>query len=364
MPSEVMSAMESGGHELVVLGTDPETGLRAVIAIHSTALGPALGGTRMYPYPSEEAAIEDALRLSKGMTLKSAAAGLALGGGKAVIIGDPGRHKTPDLLRAYGRLVDRLGGSYITAEDVGTTVDDMLAVSETTGWVSGLPRSVGGSGDPSPLTARGVVAAMRAVAKRLWGSADLVDRRIAIQGVGKVGGELARMLTAAGARVLVSDIDDEAALQMVAETGGRLLQPDEVLSAECDLLAPCALGAVLNDDTVPTLRCAAIVGSANNQLGEVRHAAMLADRGILYVPDFVANAGGVINISVEFGVDGYEPEEAKARVDAIYSHVSSVLVEAEVRGLTPNETATRMALERVESARSSRHGLSTARATP
>lgn len=363
-----MPAMESGGHELVVLGTDPDTGLRAVIAIHSTALGPALGGTRMYPYPSEEAAMEDALRLSEGMTLKSAAAGLDLGGGKAVIIGDPGRHKTPDLLRAYGRLVDRLGGSYITAEDVGTTVEDMLAVSETTEWVSGLPRSTGGSGDPSPLTARGVVAAMRAAALHLWGSVDLADRRVAIQGVGKVGAELARMLTAAGARVLVSDIDDEAARQVAAESGGWLLKPDEVMSVECDILAPCALGAVLNDETIPTLRCTAIVGSANNQLGDDRHAAMLADRGILYVPDFLVNAGGVINISVEFGPNGYDSEVAEARVDAIESQVSSVLVEAGARGLTLNEAATEMALERIDGARSTkssrRHGLTTARATP
>ena len=301
------------------------------------------------------------------MSLKSAAAGLALGGGKAVIVGDPSRHKTPALLRSYGRLVHRLGGAYTTAEDVGTTVEDMLAVAETTGWVSGLPRAVGGSGDCSPMTARGVVAAMRAVAAHLWGSADLTGRRVAIQGVGKVGAELSRILTEAGARVLVSDIDDEAARQVAAETGGSRLGHDEVMSAECDFLAPCALGGVLNDDTIPTLRCAAIVGSANIQLDKDRHAPMLAERGIHYAPDFVVNAGGVINISVEFGVNGYRPEVAGARVAAIESRLSSILVAADARGLTPTETATEMARERINRACSEklaeRPGLTTARSS-
>lgn len=352
MGFEVMQAMQSRGHELVVLGVDPDTGLRAVIAIHSTALGPALGGTRMYPYPSEVAAFDDALRLSEGMSLKSAAAGLNLGGGKAVIIGDPGRHKSENLLRAYGRLVHRLQGAYITAEDVGTTVEDMLEVAETTRWVSGLPRSVGGSGDPSPLTARGVVAAMRAVAKSIWGSADLGGRRVAIQGVGKVGAELARMVAAAGGQVLVSDIDRQAAQQVAAELDGTRLEPDQILTADCDLLAPCALGSVLNDATIPTLRCRAVVGSANNQLAQARHASMLAERGILYAPDFVVNAGGIINISVEFDEGGYNPRVAEHRVDAIEDRLSSILVEAEDRGLTPAAAATDMARERIERARS------------
>lgn len=367
MGFEVTPVMESRGHEMVVLGTDPETGLRAIVAIHSTALGPALGGTRMYPYPSEEEALRDALRLSEGMSLKSAAAGLDLGGGKAVIIGDPARDKTRALLREYGRLVHRLAGAYITAEDVGTTADDMLAVAETTGWVSGLPRSVGGSGDPSPLTARGVVAAMRAVATHLWGSADLADRRVAIQGVGKVGAELARMLAEAGARLLVSDVDEEAARRIAAETGGSWLEPDAVMGAECDFLAPCALGGVLNDATIPTLGCAAVVGSANNQLAEHRHALMLAGRGILYAPDFVVNAGGVINISVEFGVNGYEPDVARCRVDAIESQMSSILVEAGARGITPTEAATEIAQERIDRARAAKsarlRGLTAARAS-
>jgi leucine dehydrogenase len=362
-----MPAMESRGHELVVVGADSDTGLRAVIAIHSTALGPALGGVRMYPYPSEEEALQDALRLSEGMSLKSAAAGLALGGGKAVIIGDPSRQKTPQLLREFGKLVDRLGGAYITAEDVGTTVDDMLSIAETTGWVSGLPRSAGGSGDPSPMTARGVVAAMRAVAKHLWGLADLTDRRIAIQGVGKVGAELARLLAEVGARVLVSDIDERAARQVAAERGGSWLEPDEIIGTECDILAPCALGGVLNDDTIPALGCEAIVGSANNQLAEDRHGLMLAERGILYAPDFVANAGGVINISVEFEVTGYEPDVAWARVDAIESQMLFVLEQGGVRGLTPTEAATEIALERIDRAHAAtsarRPGRATARAT-
>lgn len=359
MGCDVIPEMESGGHEMVVFGTDPETGLRAVIAIHSTALGPALGGTRMYPYPNEEAAVNDALRLAQGMSLKSAAAGLDLGGGKAVIIGDPAHRKSPELLRAYGRLVDRLGGSYITAEDVGTTVDDMQTVAASTKWVSGLSRASGGSGDPSPMTARGVVAAMRAVATHVWGSAELADRRVALQGVGKVGAALAARLAAAGADVLVSDIDDEAARRVVATTGATYVEPDEVLSVPCDILAPCALGSVLNAATIPALKCAAVVGSANNQLAETRHADTLADHDILYVPDFLANAGGVINISVEFEPDGYDPDVAEKRVDAIEGHVAAVLAEAGVRGMTPNQAAAQMAVERIARARATedrRHG--------
>lgn len=342
-----MEKLASGGHELVVMGTDPEVGLRAIIAIHSTTLGPALGGTRMYPYRSELAALEDALRLSEGMSLKSAAAGLALGGGKAVIIGDPGRHKSGDLLRSYGRLVERLQGTYITAEDVGTTVEDMLRVAETCRWVSGLPRSAGGSGDPSPLTARGVIAAMRAVSASLWGTSDLGGRRVAIQGVGKVGEELARMLTEVGADVLVSDIDRQRAQRIAGDLDAVWLEADEISSADCDVFAPCALGGVLNDTTIPGLRCRAVVGSANNQLAEERHAGVLAERGILYAPDFVVNAGGIINISVEFDEGGYAPEVAEQRVDAIEGTLLSILAEAESRGITPAEAAVEMARDRM-----------------
>lgn len=309
----------------------------------------------MYPYASEAQAIEDALRLAEGMSLKSSAAGLDLGGGKAVIIGDPRRDKSDRLLRSYGQLVERLRGDYITAEDVGTTVEDMVEVASITRWVSGLPLSVGGSGDPSPLTARGVLAAMRAVAATLWGTPDLGGRRVAIQGVGKVGAELARIVAAAGAEVLVSDIDRDRAREVASEVGGENVEPDQILRVECDVLAPCALGGVLNDATIPALRCRAVVGSANNQLGEDRHARMLAERGILYAPDFVANAGGIINISVEFDDQGYDPEVAARRVDAIEERMSHIISEAEVRQLTPADAALQIARERIERAKGPSH---------
>lgn len=346
----VLQTVEGDGYESVVYGEDHDTGLRAFIAIHSTVLGPALGGTRMLPYQSDSDALGDVLRLAEGMSLKAAAAGLDLGGGKAVILGDPHTDKTPALLHAYGKMVDKLSGSYVTAEDVGTTVADLVEVSRTTRHVSGLPRSLGGSGDPSPMTARGVVAAMRAVADRLWASRDLGDRKIALQGVGKVGSSLARLLSAEGAKVAVADTDHRAALEISRETGADLVEPDSILSEECDLLAPCALGAVLHAESIRTLRCVAIVGSANNQLEEGEDADRLAERAILYIPDYVANAGGIINISVEFEPGGYDPSIAAKRVDSIEETVKAILVEATSSDVTPTEAATRRALQRLHSA--------------
>ncbi len=265
----VFDAIGLDTHEEVLFGYDRVSGLRSIIAIHSTSLGPALGGTRFFAYPDEESALVDVLRLSKGMSYKSAAAGLDLGGGKAVIIGDPGEIKTERLLRAYGDVVDSLGGRYITAEDVGTTTADMAMIRRQTRWVAGLPLEDGGSGDPSPATARGVVAAMRAVADRLWGSVDLYGRTVAVQGVGKVGSDLVARLAGLGADIVVADVNPLATDSVAMEHRVKVVELDDIYEVECDIFAPCAMGGSLDADTIPRLSCAAVVGSANNQLAEV-----------------------------------------------------------------------------------------------
>jgi leucine dehydrogenase len=343
----VLDAMEIAGHETVAFGRDSETDLSAIVAIHSTRLGPALGGVRMLPYPTEGDALVDVLRLSQGMTFKAAAAGLDLGGGKAVIIGDPTTDKTPPLLEAFGALVERLGGDYITAEDVGTTVEDLVEVAGATRWVTGLPRAMGGSGDPSPMTARGVVAAMRAVASHRWGDDDLAVRSVAVQGVGKVGSGVAALLAQAGATVTVSDVDRDRAHAVAETTGATVSEPEEILTVPCDILAPCALGAVLDDDSIRRLRCAAVVGAANNQLALPSHAEALAAAGILYAPDYVANAGGIVNISVELRDEGYDAEDAARRVDAIEATMGTVLDDAARGGVTPDAAARRRARSRL-----------------
>ncbi len=341
----VFEAIGSDTHEEILFGSDPVSGLRTIIAIHNTALGPALGGTRFYPYSSEEDALIDVLRLSKGMTYKSAAAGLDLGGGKAVIIGDPRTTKNERLLRAYANVVDSLGGRYITAEDIGTTAADMVTISKETEWVAGLPEDAGGSGDPSPATARGVLNAMRAVADHLWSSEDLTGRTVAVQGVGKVGGSLVARLTQAGASTVVADVNPTATRRVAAEYGSRVVTLDELFDVECDVFAPCALGATLNATTIPRLRCAAIVGSANNQLATDEDADRLAERGIVYAPDFVANAGGIINIAV--GISGYEVRKAAAAVDNIKAAVSDVLRLAKEQGITTHRAAIAIAEDRI-----------------
>ncbi len=342
----VFDAIGTDTHEEVLFGYDHVSGLRTIIAIHSSALGPALGGTRFYPYASEEQALEDVLRLSRGMTYKSAAAGLDLGGGKAVIIGDPRTMKTERLLRAYGNIIDSLDGRYITAEDVGTTPTDMAMISRETQWVAGLPAELGGSGDPSPATARGVINAMRAVADHLWGTEDLHERHVAVQGVGKVGANLVERLAKAGATTTVTDVDDDA-LRLVAESfGSNIVGLNDIYDVECDIFAPCALGASLNAETIPRLRCAAIVGSANNQLATDGDADRLAEAGILYAPDFVVNAGGIINVAV--GIGGYEVRRAATAIDNIQVAVSDVLTAAKEHGINPHDAAVRVAQERID----------------
>jgi leucine dehydrogenase len=344
----VFEAVAAGGYEQVLYGYDARSDLRTIIAIHSTALGPALGGTRFYPYPSEDEALFDVLRLARGMTYKAAAAGLDLGGGKAVIIGDP-RTQGPEserLFRAYGRIVDSLQGRYITAEDVGTTSSDMEMIRRETRWALGIPVPEGGSGDPSPATARGVVGAMRAVAEHLWGSDDLRGRRVAVQGVGKVGSVAATLLLEAGSEVVVSDAYAPTADAVAAALGVKVVEPDEILAVDCDFLAPCALGAVLNRDTIPHLACRAIVGSANNQLLDEEDAEAIAGRGILYAPDFVVNAGGLINVSEE--LRGYAADRALHRVDGIRSATAAILASAEAEGITPHAAAAVRAERRIK----------------
>lgn len=342
----VFEAIGTESHEEVLFGVDHESGLRTIIAIHNTSLGPALGGTRFFPYPSEAAALRDVLRLSKGMTLKSAAAGLDLGGGKAVIIGDPATLRSERLIRAYGRVINTLGGRYITAEDVGTTVDDMVLIAKETPWVSGLPYAQGGSGDPSPATARGVMASFRAIGERLWGSADLTGRRVAVQGVGKVGMDLVRRLTEVGAETVVTDINPDSMTHAVETHGSKAVSPHDIYDVECDIFSPCALGAILNEETIPRLRCAAIAGSANNQLAVEDDVERIVERGILYGPDFVVNAGGVINIAVE--TDGYSVERAGSMVDRIYDNLVAVFETADRDGVNTNDAAMRFARRRID----------------
>ncbi len=327
-------------------GYDPVSGLRTIIAIHSTALGPALGGTRFYPYGAEDEALIDVLRLSKGMSYKAAAAGLDLGGGKAVIIGDPQTDGSERLFRAFGRLVDSLRGRYITAEDVGTTTADMEMVRRETRWAVGIPLAEGGSGDPSPITARGLFAALTAVARRLWNNSDLAGRRVAVQGVGKVGAAYVRLLVEARAEVIVADAQEEAAMRSAEEFAVKVVDPDEIMFMDCDVLSPCALGAGLNASTIPRLGCQAVVGAANNQLATDADADRLAAAGILYAPDFVVNAGGLINVYEE--LRGYSKTRALHRVDSIRAATERVLERAERDGVNPHTAAVRVAERRIK----------------
>jgi valine dehydrogenase (NAD+) len=343
----VFSRVEAGGHEQVVFCQDRATGLHAIIAIHSTALGPALGGTRFRAYPSEDAALDDVLRLSRTMTYKSAVAGLDLGGGKAVIIGDPHIDRSDALIRAYAGFIDRVGGRYITAEDVGTTEADMNLIQEVTPWVTGVSESRGGSGDTSPATAWGLLHAMRAVAQHLWGDASLSGRHVVISGVGKVGSHLAEHLLAAGARLTVSDVDDAAVKRVAAAAPDRIdiALPERAHAVPCDIYSPCALGGALGVSTIPELRTTAVVGGANNQLEEPRCADLLADASVLYAPDFVVNAGGVINVADELA--GYNRERAWARVAGIFDTTIAVVRRAEGEGITTETAAERIAEERL-----------------
>lgn len=334
------------GHEQVVFCRNKEAGLRAIIAIHNTALGPALGGTRMWPYKSEEDALIDVLRLSKGMSYKAAVAGLNLGGGKAVIIGDPKRDKTEEMFRAFGAFVNSLGGAYITAEDVGTTEKEMEYIFMETPFVTGIPAAFGGSGDPSPYTAHGVYMAIKASVKEKLNLDKLSGLRVNVQGLGNVGRHLVEFLVADGVQVAVADIDKEKINALTSRFKDlKVLDVNEIVTAECDVFAPCALGAVINDQTVAKLKCKIVCGGANNQLAEARHGDALRELGILYAPDFVANAGGLMNVFVE--LEGYSSDRAFDKTKRVYENLMRVFKMAKDEGLSNHVAADRIAESRL-----------------
>ena len=346
-----MASVDAEGFEQVVFGHDAASGLRVIVAIHSTVLGPALGGTRFWPYPTEVEAVTDVCRLARGMTYKHAAAGTDQGGGKAVIWGDPRRDRTEDLIRAYGRFVDRLGGRYLTAEDVGTTQADMDLIHQVTPHVTGASPELGGSGDPSPATAWGLLWAIRSAARHRWGSDDLARRHVVVSGVGKVGGDLVGHLLHAGCRVSIADVRPEAVRGVLDRHGAdrvSVVGADAAHEVECDVFAPCALGAVLSESTIPSLGCEIVAGSANNQLATDADGERIAERGILYVPDYVANAGGVINIAEERG--GYDRDRAWRRIEGIATTVTEILGLADRDQITPADAADRYAEARLQSA--------------
>jgi leucine dehydrogenase len=329
-------------HEKVLLARDAESGYHGIIAIHSTALGPAVGGTRFWNYQSEDEALTDALRLSRGMTYKNALPGLPLGGGKSIIIGDNKSANREALLRAHGRFVNTLEGRYITAEDVGTSPADMEIVRQETSYVGGL---VSGSGDPSPHTARGVFRAIQAAGKFRWNDDSLSGVTVALQGCGHVGFNLAKLLHEAGAKLIVSDVNNGNVSRAVAAFRAEAVHPNEIFSVRADVFAPCALGGVINDQTIPELKVEIVAGAANNQLLEERHGTVLRDRNILYAPDYVANAGGVLNGCTE--LLGWPPERAAKKVDEIYDTVLRIFESAAERGIATNQAADQLAEDRL-----------------
>jgi valine dehydrogenase (NAD+) len=348
---------DQGGHEQVVLCQDRASGLKAVIAIHSTALGPALGGTRFYPYASEEEAVADALNLSRGMSYKNAMAGLDHGGGKAVIIGDPEQIKSEALLLAYGRFVASLGGRYVTACDVGTYVSDMDVVARECRWTTGRSPENGGAGDSSVLTAYGVFQGMRASAQHLWGDPTLRGRKVGIAGVGKVGHHLVDHLREDGAEVVITDVRDESVRRILDKhpTGVTAATDTEALirgdhpSGGLDIYAPCALGGALNDASVPVLTARIVCGAANNQLAHPGVEKDLADRGILYAPDYVVNAGGVIQVADE--LHGFDFDRCKAKATKIFDTTLDIFARAKEDGIPPAAAADRIAEQRMAEAR-------------
>ncbi len=344
----VFELQSSMGHEQVIFCHEPTTGLRAIIAIHNTMLGPGLGGLRMYPYRSEEEALVDVLRLSRGMTYKAAISGLDLGGAKAVIIGHPAKDKSEALLRWFGRFVESLGGRYITAEDVGTTTADMEIVSRETEYVTGLPEVMGGGGDPSPITAYGVFLGMKAAVSVLDGSEHLDGKRVLVEGVGKVGSFLVPYLVEDGAEVLITDINpDRIASIKQRYPDVQVVDLDRRFEQAIDIYSPCALGATLNDDTISILKAKIVAGAANNQLAEEeRHGRMLMESGIIYAPDFVINAGGLINVYTEW--NGYDHDLAMARADKIYETTLQILQRALEENTPTYQVANTMAEERIK----------------
>lgn len=342
---EIFKYMEKYDYEQLIMCQDKESGLKAIIAIHDTTLGPALGGCRMWTYASEEQAIEDALRLARGMTYKNAAAGLNLGGGKTVIIGDPFKDKNEEMFRALGRFIQGLNGRYITAEDVGTTVSDMDIIHEETNYVTGISPAFGSSGNPSPVTAYGVYLGMKAAVKEVYGEESLEGKRVSVQGLGNVAYTLCEYLHKDGAQLIVTDINEKAVARVVENFGATAVAPDDIYKQDVDVFAPCALGAIINDDTIPQLKAQVVAGSANNQLQESRHGQILHEKGILYAPDYVINAGGVINVADE--LYGYNHDRAMKRVETIYESLTKIFAISKEEDIPTYMAANRLAEQRI-----------------
>lgn len=334
-------------HETVLRVEDGPSGLVGFIAIHSTRLGPAAGGLRMRRYASEAEALEDVLRLSRGMTYKNAAAGLPLGGGKAVIIGDPATLKTPALLQAFGQAIDALKGRYWTAEDMGMSPADMVEISNQTRFVAGLPTGTYASGDPSPVTARGIFRSIRRTALHRFGTPELTGRKVAVQGLGHVGAYLCNMLRGAGAELIVADINPARVAEAVRGVGAKAADPNEILTCDTDILAPCAIGAVLNAQTIPALKAKAVCGGANNQLADDAAGAALHARGILYAPDFVVNAGGIINVATEILEISDRENWVAGKLDALDDTLERIFQRARQRDCSPNDVAVEIVEEMI-----------------
>jgi len=334
-----------GEHEQVVFCRDKDTGLKAIIAIHNTSLGPALGGCRMWNYKSDEEALIDVLRLSKGMTYKASAAGLNLGGGKAIIIGDPKKQKNEALFRSFGTFINSLKGRYITAEDVGTSVGDMEYIFMETPYVTGIPKAFGGSGDPSPYTAHGTYMGVKASVKKRLGLDSVKGLKVAVQGLGNVGSHLCEFLHKEGAELIVADIDEAKVKLMADKYNAKIEDPNKISASECDVYAPCALGSAINDQSIEGLKCSVVAGGANNQLAEARHGEALRELNILYAPDYVINAGGLMNVFVE--LEGYSSDRAFDKTVQVYDNLMHVYNIAEKDGVSTNVAANIMAEQRI-----------------
>ena len=343
----VFGQLSFDNHEQIVFCNDKDTGLKAIIGIHNTILGPALGGTRMWKYENEWEALNDVLRLSRGMTFKSAITGLNLGGGKAVIIGDSKIDKTPEMIAKFGQYVDSLSGKYITAEDVGTTTQDMDLIRENTKFVTGVSIEKGGSGNPSPVTAYGVYMGMKAAAKYKFGTDVLEGKKILVQGIGHVGETLVDYLTAEGAKVIISDINEVRLQEIGNKYGAKIYYGDDLYSADVDIYAPCALGATINNDTIRRIKAKVIAGAANNQLAnENIHGAILKEMGIAYAPDFLINAGGIINVYSE--LVGYDNAESMRKTENIYNTTLEIFDYADVNNITTHQAALTIAQNRID----------------
>ncbi len=344
---EIFENIEMHDHEQVVFCSNKESGLKAIIAIHDTKLGPALGGTRMWNYSNVEAALKDVLRLSRAMTYKSAVAGLNFGGGKAVIIGDSASKKNELLFRTFGKFVDGLSGRFITAEDVGTSVKDMEYVRMETKYVTGISKALGGSGDPAPVTSYSVYVGMKACAHEKWGSDSLRGRKIAIQGAGQVSRFLCEHLYSEGAELFITDLLDEKIKRVLETVKAHVVKPEEIYEINCDIFSPNALGGILNDETIPKIKAEIIAGGANNQLeDEDKHGRDIYEKGIIYAPDYVINAGGLINVANE--IEGYRQDRAMKQAESIYEIVKKVLNTSKELSIPTNEASQKIAEERLE----------------